>query len=329
MTSDPRTDIRRPYSRYALITLQVVLALLVLWFAGMALRRQWTGVGPELSRLHPDWLWVGVSGLIFLATYAVLVETWREMLHAWQSVLTFWKAARIWSISNLGRYLPGKIWQIGAMGVMAQRAGVSAIAATGTAVLNTVVNLVAGFVIAAALGWQLLDSQSGGKRGAVLFIASLVLLLAALPRVVPWLLRIAARVMRRDLGLSPLPARVIAIAATGNLIAWLLYGIAFAAFSRGVLGGPTRGPLTAYIAVYALSYLVGYLVLLMPAGLGVREASMVTLLIIARLADPGQAAVLAVTSRLWLTLLEVVPGALFLAFDGLRRRPSTMNVDNE
>jgi glycosyltransferase 2 family protein len=91
----------------------------------------------------------------------------------------------------------------------------------------------------------------------------------------------------------------------------------------------TRGSLTSYIAVYALSYLVGYLVLLMPAGLGVREASMVTLLTIARLADPGQAALLAVTSRLWLTVLEIVPGALFLAFDGLRRRPSTMNVDNE
>lgn len=329
MTFDSRAGLRRPYTRYALIALQVVLALLVLWFAGMALRRQWTGVGPELSRLHPDWLWVGASGAIFLATYAVLVETWREMLRAWQSVLTFWKAARIWSISNLGRYVPGKIWQIGAMGIMAQHAGVSAIAATGSAVLNTVVNLVAGFVIAAALGWQLLDSQSGGKRGAVLFIAGSVLLLSALPWVVPWLLRIVARATRRDLGLGRLPAKAIAIAAAGNLIAWLLYGIAFAAFARGFLGAPTRGPLPAYIAVYALSYLVGYLVLLMPAGLGVREASMVTLLTTAGLADPGQAALLAVTSRLWLTVLEIVPGALFLAFDGLRRRPSTMNADNE
>jgi glycosyltransferase 2 family protein len=328
MTADSGVGAPRPYARYALIVLQVVLAVVVLWFAGMALRRQWTGVGPELSRLHPSWLWVGTSGVIFLATYAVLVETWREMLRAWRSVLTFWTAARIWSISNLGRYVPGKVWQIGAMGVMAQRAGVSPIAATGSAVLNTVVNLVAGFVIAAALGWQLLDSQSGGQRGAVLFISASVVLLAALPRVLPWLLQILARATRRDLGLGPLPAKVIAIAAAGNLTAWLLYGIAFAAFARGILG-VTRGALTAYIAVYALSYLVGYLVLLIPAGLGVREASMVTLLTIARLADPGQAALLAVTSRLWLTVLEIVPGALFLAFDGLRRRPSTMNVDNE
>src|SRR6185437_3460650 len=99
-------------------------------------------------------LWVGISGFIFLATYAILVETWRRMLFAWRSVLGFWSAARIWAISNLGRYIPGKVWQIGAMGVMAQRRGVSAIAATGSAILNTLVNIVAGFVVVAASGWQ-------------------------------------------------------------------------------------------------------------------------------------------------------------------------------
>src|SRR5206468_9966973 len=97
----------------------------------------------------------------------------------------------------------------------------------------------------------------------------------------------------------------------GNVIAWLLYGVAFALFARGVLGS-SQGTLTAYVAVYALSYLVGYLVLFAPAGAGFREAAMVVLLPAAHLANPTQALVLAITSRLWLTILEITPGALFL-----------------
>jgi len=48
---------------------------------------------------------------------------------------------------------------------------------------------------------------------------------------------------------------------------------------------------------------------------------MIALLLAAHLADPAQAAILAVTSRLWLTALEIAPGAIFLGLDGLRRRP--------
>lgn len=318
----------RSWMRRAIRGLQVGLLFVVLWLAVESIRGQWTQVRAQLVQLRPSWPWIGISGLIFIATYAVLVETWRRMLLAWQSALPFWVAARIWAISNLGRYIPGKVWQIGAMGVMAQRAGVSAIAATGSAILNTIVNIVAGFALVAALGWELLDQQSGGTRvAALLFVIAAVAILALLPRVLPWLIRALSRITGREITLGRLPARVILIAAIGNLIAWTLYGVAFATFARAILG-QIHGTVAAYATVYALSYLVGYLVLLVPAGVGVREASMVTLLVAARLADPGQATVLAVTSRLWLTILEVVPGALFVGVDALRR-PITSKAGHE
>ena len=42
-------------------------------------------------------------------------------------------AARIWTVSNLGKYLPGKVWAIAGMALMARQAGVSPAAATGSA----------------------------------------------------------------------------------------------------------------------------------------------------------------------------------------------------
>ena len=311
----------RQSARYLARALQLVLAVIALGFAYRALHDQWTGASSKMGTLRPDWFWIIASGLVFLATYAVLVGTWSEMLRAWSAKLPFMSAVRIWSISNLGRYVPGKLWQIGAMGVMAQRAGVSPIAATGSAILNVVVNLIAGFGVVAAFGSSLLRLDAvGGLRASVLFISLCLTALVAMPLLLPSVLRVLSDATGRDLNIGKLPRRAVVLSLVGNVVAWLLYGLAFAMFARGVLGN-SEGPLTAYIAVYALSYLVGYLVLFAPAGVGVREAAMIALLPAARLADPTQAAILAVTSRLWLTALEIAPGALFLGLDSLRHRP--------
>jgi len=312
----------RNATRYALRAIQVAIAATALGFAFYALRSEWRASSGQLAKVRPDWGWIALSGVIFLATYAVLLETWREVLRTWNARLGFVDAARIWTVSNLGRYVPGKVWQIGAMGVMAERANVSPIAATGSAILNVVVNLVAGFLVAAAFGWPLLNLPqiAGGRGPAIVFVLGTVAILAALPRALPPLVRRLSRITGRDFGEARFPAAAIVISVIGNLVAWVLYGTAFATFSRGILGA-VHGPITAFIAVYALSYLVGYLVLFAPAGVGFREAAMIALLPAANLASPAQAAVLAVTSRLWLTVLEIAPGALFLTFDGLRRRP--------
>ena len=312
---------RRRWTRYAARALQAAVAILALWYAYRALHNEWSGASHALENLQPDWLWVAVSGVVFLTTYAVLVETWREILRAWGSKLRFMRAARIWAISNLGRYIPGKLWQIGAMGLMAQDDGVSGVAASGSAILNVVVNLIAGFGVVAVFGWPLLHLEAvGGLRTSALFLLACLAALIAMPVLLPMVLRTLSQITGRPLAIGALPRTAILIALIGNVIAWLLYGIAFALFARGVLG-TSESALGGYIAVYALSYIVGYLVLFAPAGVGFREAAMIALLPAARLADPTQAAILAVTSRLWLTALEIAPGALFLGVDGLRRRP--------
>jgi glycosyltransferase 2 family protein len=270
----------------------------------------------------PDWAVISLSGLVFLGAHAVLVQTWRSVLGCWDAQLPFWTAARIWSVSNLGRYLPGKIWQIGAMGAMARDVGVSPIAASGSAILGTLVNIVAGFVVALLGGRALLErSSSGHGTLAIAFVLlAAVALLAApvlLPRLAPWIGRLAGRPVD-----ARLPVRAVGYALLGNVAAWLLYGAAFRYFMVGLLGDAAGG-YPEYLAAYTISYLVGYLALFAPAGLGVREGAMVTVLVYAGLATRPQAALVALASRVWLTLLEVVPGFLFWAQAAARRRPPT------
>jgi hypothetical protein len=270
----------------------------------------------------PRWGLVALSGAVFLCGHAVLVHTWRSMLECWDARLPFWSAARVWSVSNLARYLPGKIWNIGAMGAMSRELGVSPVAASGSAILSTLVNVLAGLVVALASGRALLERSAPGQGAVALLIVGVATLgLIAAPWVLPRIAPLVARLARRPVD-ATLPPRAVVYATIGNLAAWLLYGAAFQLFVHGMLGGAPGGYIE-YLAAYTISYLAGYLALFAPAGLGVREGAMITVLTYAGLATAPQAALVALTSRVWLTLLEVVPGFLFWAKAATRRRPPT------
>jgi uncharacterized membrane protein YbhN (UPF0104 family) len=90
---------------------------------------------------------------------------------------------------------------------------------------------------------------------------------------------------------------------------WAGYALAFWLLMRGLSlpGSPlVLGP------AFAASWVLGYLVLFAPAGLGVRESAMVVLL--SPSVGAGPAALAAIIARVWTTVVEVVPaGAFWLA----------------
>ena len=103
----------------------------MLFFAARSLIGQWDKVGSRLSHIQFQWPWITAGTALVLASYVLLIEGWRRVLVAWDSHLPFGDAARIWFLSNLGKYVPGNIWSLTAMGVMARRRGLSGIAAAG------------------------------------------------------------------------------------------------------------------------------------------------------------------------------------------------------
>jgi glycosyltransferase 2 family protein len=296
------------------------VAAIVFFFIGRELVRQWSNVRSTPLEAHPHWWAIGVGSAIVLGVYALLVQTWRVLLAEAGESLSFIRAARIWTISNLWRYVPGKLWQIGAMSGLALRENVNAAAAAGSAVLSTVLNIASGLAIVLVLGsrWPgLISEDARGVAIALIALAGLGLL--ALPFTISRFGTLVGRLTGRDVRLGAPPARSILVALVGNGVAWLLYGIAFMWFVRGVVGD-APGATWQYVAVYTASYLVGYLVLFAPGGIGVREGALFALLPSLGLATSTQALLIAGASRIWLTILEIVPGVLFLANDIARRR---------
>ncbi|MBA3259491.1 MAG: flippase-like domain-containing protein, partial [Gemmatimonadales bacterium] len=96
-----------------------------------------------------------------------------------------------------------------------------------------------------------------------------------------------------------------------NLLAWTGYGVALWFLARGLLPGAELGLVSA-IAVFTASYLAGFLALIAPGGLGVREGLFI--LMLQGSLGIGAATALALASRVLLTITEVGAAAPFLAF---------------
>jgi uncharacterized membrane protein YbhN (UPF0104 family) len=293
---------------------QWIFAAAVLFFAARSLGTQWTRVQPRLSHIQFGWQWIGVATMLVLLTYALLIEGWRRVLGAWDSHLPFPQAARIWFLSNLGKYVPGNIWSLTAMGVMARERGLSALAAAGSSVIMQAMSLATGTAIVMVTGAKLLGQP-------VLVGVSVVVLVGILlsaPRFLPPLAVWIGSLIGRDIVPPTVPAASIWTAAVASTLSWLLYGLAFQLFVHGLLGS-SPGEISSYIAVYTAAYILGFISPIAPAGLGVREFTLAAFMTQLGLANEADAALVAIAARLWLTIVELVPSGLYVATGAKRK----------
>lgn len=310
------------------LLLQAAFVVAVFGYGGHVIAQYWRDTQGQANLLRLRAGPLALATLLVLTTYALLIQLWRIVLDRWGGHLRFIDAARIWSVSNLGKFLPGRVAQIGAMAYMSRAQDVSAVAATGSSILNVLINIAAGLVVALVAGSRFLEREYPGKQPvAIALVAVAAAGLAALPWLLPRASSLAARLLRRPLERPvTIPASAIWITVAGNVVAWILYGVAFRLFTQGVLGFAS-GDVAGYIAAYSVSYILGYIAVLAPAGIGARELALATAMVGLGLSNKAEAALVVIASRLWLTVLEVLPGLVFLALAALRRRSPSPSGD--
>jgi hypothetical protein len=288
--------------------LRTVLQLALLLFLGGYLYVNWGDYEQVFRQARPHWGPLLASCFIVGVAYVALIQTWRQTVEAWGERLSFSSAARIWFISNLGKYIPGKVWAIAAMGTLAQEQGISPTASMGSSVVVQLVNLVTGFAVFLVAGANAVDVPAAAAAGVLALALALVLAPTLLPRAVA----LVNRVSGHQLAVPHLPPRAIWWAAAGTTLAWVLYGVAFEFFAVGMSAGTVAGSLGDWTALFVGPYLIGFIAVFAPGGIGMREVAMAEALQRSGLAVGALAALLVVASRVWLTILEIIPGVLLL-----------------
>ncbi|MPZ88447.1 MAG: UPF0104 family protein [Nitriliruptorales bacterium] len=281
--------------------LRTVLLLALLVFLGMALADRWQEVRPQLGRLSP--VAVGGAALAVLSGLWCTFLTWRALLADLGFPLSPAGGARVFFLGQLGKYVPGSVWPALAQMELGRDYRVPA-RASGAAVIVFMMLTTGVGLLVAVVTIPLLGAAAYGRYLWVL--AMLPALLVVLhPRVLNRLLAITLRVIRRD----PLPASLTGrgiVHATGWAAgSWVLFGLHAWLLARDL------GSTASYLAVtgaFAGALTVGFLLVLAPAGAGVREAVLVLLL--SPSMPAGAAVAVAITSRLLFTAGDAAWAAL-------------------
>jgi hypothetical protein len=286
--------------------LQIVVLVAASGFLAALVRSQSAALSAYRWELAPGWAIAALVGLELAWLFEL--DTWRMILRGLGGSLTYGRAVPIWFLSNIVRYIPGNVWQFLGMAELAAEWGTPRLLTVTSIVVHQAISTAVGLVLAAGYFAVAGQGEWFGRLRPLLWAAPLGLLLLQ-PRLMEWALNWALARLGRPPVRVTLTWGQIWLLCLRYVGVWLVMGLSFAAFVRSVT--PLDAAAWPYlVACWAAAYVIGYLSLLTPSGLGVREGVMALLL--ATVLPTGVAAVVAVAARLWMVAGELLGAVVAL-----------------
>ncbi len=290
-----------------------LIMAVVFFFLGRALYHNWEQVR-EYNWTFNYPLLVLSLGAVF-GTLALYAWQWELTLNALGADIGYGPTFRIWFIANLGRYVPGKVWQFVGWFYLCEREGVTKVQTLTSIAVNQALQNMTGLALSSAI--LFLTQRDVTTEFVTMFTWLLVLVplgvVALQPPVMEWVLNRALRLLGRQPVAIALRRVDLVRFAGVHLLGWLAYGAAFYLFVSALHPVPLD-LMPTLAGVFAGAYVIGFVSLLTPGGLGVREGALTYLL---GFYLPSQVAiVVALLSRLWITAAELVGTAIALWIRG-------------
>lgn len=297
-----------------------ILAIAILIFLGRTLASTWSQIGESGYTFEFNLPLLILSTLLLVPSRSFAVEAWRRILRALGNSISFRFAIYAWFISNLARFIPGNVFQLAAMMMLTDSAGVSKI----NVLLSQAVYAGIALSVAALYGLTLLPLPPESIPLVAIAFGALIILFA-LPAVFQlmltmstWLLR---KVRRNTEILTPRVTTTFfqnLVPPVCSVIMWTLNGIAFWLFVRSMTDIPLEA-LPAFIGMNAAAYFVGYASFITPSGLGFREATLAFFL--SAFFSPPVAVAIAFLARIWSIVGEFLGVALAVAIKPREVKP--------
>jgi hypothetical protein len=310
--------------------LGVVITIAIFYWMFRPVYLHWDKVKEPLSRLN--WFLFALGAVMFaLFLFIFRVLPWCWVLFRFGHRLPLPAATRIWSLSELARYLPGKVWQFIGRVFLIRPYGVSASVCTTSQILEMTVFLLANLLVAlACLVWLGIKKEPQLRPFLYAAMALVPLLLLFLhPKIFYGIFDWVIKKLRQPVIEQHLRKRELL-----GVGIWAIVGLIWQSLAIWiVIQDPLELQFTKWWVVagaYCLAWCAGFLAFWAPAGLGVREAVFMVAMRVAlpqavldRFSDPavlaGFLAFLAVLLRLLVTSGELLLAAIAYTADFRRK----------
>lgn len=282
----------------------------------VSFRQPLRGAVPSLDQIS-----VGAF-LVLLGSQIVL---WISQAFAWRKTLELlaqhrlrWREAFVHlAMLMAGKYLPGKVWGVVARGGKLYEIGLGGRIVIELSVYEQMFLLIGGGVVVSVAGVLVFDSE----YRLIFAIAMVVITVFIRPciRLGGTLIGLVRGLDRgkQDLnstGVSSLGLWRLYTLVGIQALAWILQGVVI--FLLLMIIAPTVGwefdVLLSVIAAFTAATIIGFLAIFAPAGIGVREGVFAFLL--APLMPIEVIGILVVVSRAWMTVADIVLGAMCALF---------------
>ena len=232
---------------------------------------------------------------------------WATIIGFFGKKISWNKAFKIAYLSQLGRYLPGRIWQLFGMIYLAGKQGIRKEEATVSFVLSQIFTTPPGLVIVLVYLFMIVSSEKYDHYAAFAWAGGIIVVafgvIFFLPALFKKMINLATRILRQPQVEFALEKKVGIKVLFFYFLTWNLYGVAFHWFLLSILPG-YHFNLIEIIGAWTLAYLVGYWTIILPGGIGAREAALVVLL--APIIGKEHAGVVVIGARIWTMIGELI-----------------------
>ena len=254
--------------------LQILIVIVILAFWAKALADNW-----QTFVTYPwqfAWLPILLALLVRFVQMLLNATIWWRALALAGAAIPYRLGLSLYLRTQIARYLPGGVWDVVGRFVLGQEAGVNKRSMAASIGLEMGLQILSGSVfllLALALG-QDLDSQRYLWMGAFVAVATLIVLS---PPIFTFLVNGGLKLLRKPPLTMRLTYHSLVLLFLARLLSHAMVGLGFYLFTMGLTLTPlSHAPIL--ISSYVGSWLVGYLAVLAPMGIGVREGALVLLL---------------------------------------------------
>ena len=251
----------------------IIVILIIFYFLISSLIKNWQKIPFESLRF--DIFSLIISFICLFITFLIFVQGWRSIIQEFGQKVSFRKAFWIMSSSQMAKYVPGGIWF--ALGRV--YLGRSEKLKAEITALSVVIETGLTFLVGILLFFFSLGLSNRGIIVNFLFVIPIffLFLLALYPPVLNRLMNIGLRFVKRpaiDIKISYLHLLKLSIFFLGL---WVAQIIGYYFLINSIMPIPFSR-IFSLAAAYTLSWMAGFIVVIAPGGLGVREGMMSILL---------------------------------------------------
>jgi uncharacterized membrane protein YbhN (UPF0104 family) len=290
------------------------IILLIGYFYSLEVARNWTSLQNFKLDVNVPYLFIALS--LYLLSYLLETYIWQVCInrHLGRHEINFSRSIAVVNASGLLKYLPGRIWTYAAQLVWLKKYGIS----KPLILYVNAICILASITVSLYLGLIYLSLYTNLiNTGVTVLLAAALMLSNA--GYVAWnslwmnkLTALAGRILKKEIQPLNESKSLILLIQFVYMCSWTLMGAGGYFLAAGIGLTILPAQVFALLAAMSLSWLAGYLAVISPGGLGVREGLM--LLMLSGVTGAETALIFPILSRLMYMLAEALLGVAALLF---------------